>query len=137
MAQMYFDKYVNKNPQEMESNFMRLEDGTIIDINQIVEDGIRDIQHSYENEDGTINSFTRKQYEFADGKIMEVPISVHAKIMILYNEYKSEGQTITRFKVRKSGESLRTKYDVLPLIGKNASKDYGADEIVRPKSSGE
>jgi hypothetical protein len=123
-----FGKYVADNKEEMQSQFIILENDTIIDTDDIKPEGITEITKEFE-EDGKVHTTIRKQYEFLNGKIMEVPISVHRKMMILYSEYEKDGTIITRFKVKKEGSGKSTKYDVLAILPKQNT--HGADKIIR------
>lgn len=120
-----FDKYVKDNPKEMESQYIVLENDMIIDTTEIKK--ITEITKEFEV-DGKIQTSLKKQYEFENGKIMDVPISVHKKMMILYAEYETDGTLITKFKVKKQGSGLATKYDVLAVLSKDKS---GADATLK------
>lgn len=121
-----FGQYVKNNPHEMESVYIVLENDMIIDTLTIKK--ISDVLKEIEVE-GKVQSYTRMQYEFSNGKLMDVPVSVHKKMMILYAEYENDGTLITKFKIKKSGSGLATKYEVLPILNKDT---HGADAIVRP-----
>lgn len=56
--------------------------------------------------------FTYKYFIDADGTEVRIPLQVIAQL----KEHLQANPAMTRFKVRKTGEGLKTQYTVIPLV---------------------